>query len=119
MLRNKIAAWSVLQLLINVNTQRVLAAPSTQQSSYETFDYVVVGGGPAGLVLAEQLTRHPQVKVLLLEAGPDSSLDPLVSSKCFFNQGRPSDMFLVFNIVGSAGVLFRSIGILLELFLRS
>ncbi|KAJ0107117.1 hypothetical protein J7T55_014647 [Diaporthe amygdali] len=33
--------------------------------------YLVVGGGPAGYVVAEQLSRNPQVNVTLLEAGPD------------------------------------------------
>ncbi|KAJ7346264.1 hypothetical protein DFH08DRAFT_1081110 [Mycena albidolilacea] len=47
-------------VLVGVCTARVQA-----------FDYVIVGGGTAGLVVANRLTKDPLVSVMVLEAGGD------------------------------------------------
>ena len=45
------------------------------------FDYIVVGGGPAGLTVANRLSENANVQVLLLESGdadnyPESIMIP-------------------------------------------
>ncbi|TKT74520.1 GMC family oxidoreductase N-terminal domain-containing protein [Aquamicrobium sp. LC103] len=39
-------------------------------TSGEEFDYVIVGGGSAGAILAARLSEKPEVSVCLIEAGP-------------------------------------------------
>jgi choline dehydrogenase-like flavoprotein len=61
----------------------VLATPvllaTNSAASKPEFDFIIIGGGTAGLTLANRLTELPQIAVAVIEAGGEAFKNPNVT----------------------------------------
>ena len=61
-------------------------------AAFQTFDYIVVGGGLTGLTVAARLAENPSVSVLVLEAGQDNRWDDRVRNIYTYGQAFGSGL---------------------------
>lgn len=58
---------------------------SADEVTNRKFDYIIVGGGTAGLVLANRLTDDPTIHVAVIEAGSANIDDPNLLTPALFS----------------------------------
>ena len=51
----------------------------------EEYDFVVIGGGTSGLVVASRLSEDPHVQILVIEAGESYLEDPRVKIPALYD----------------------------------
>lgn len=64
----------VLYIIVQVAMWDPANTPYRTTDQFDQFDYIIVGAGSAGCVLANRLSEDPNVTVLLIEAGGADSL---------------------------------------------
>lgn len=66
-------------------------ASTVEEFLARTYDFLIIGGGTAGLTLAARLTENPDTTVGVIEAGKNRLNDPYVDTPALFLQtlGNP------------------------------
>ncbi|KAG8162646.1 hypothetical protein KVR01_007124 [Diaporthe batatas] len=73
-------------LLLGWATAVVPTSSLRGRQAPQSADYVIIGGGPAGFVVAEYLSRDSSKNVMLLEVGPDATTNFTETTPAMFLQ---------------------------------
>ncbi|KDQ59695.1 aryl-alcohol oxidase [Jaapia argillacea MUCL 33604] len=86
----------------NLFSQTYVNDPSTLKD--QVYDYVVVGGGTAGCVLANRLSEDPSVSVLLVEAGGSHEKETFSKIPVAFGKLFKTDADWAYNTIPQSGL---------------
>ncbi|RAH68430.1 GMC family oxidoreductase [Aspergillus aculeatinus CBS 121060] len=75
------------------------------------YDFIIIGGGTAGLVVASRFSEDPSLSVLVLEAGADMTADPRVNIPIFYAALLGSDADWKFQSSPQPGLNGRVLGL--------
>lgn len=82
-----------------------------QKMANESYDFVIVGGGTAGLTLATRLSEDPDKSILVLEAGSNHIEDPRVKTPALFGSMLNTDLHWGFQTKAQAGMNLRKMNL--------
>jgi choline dehydrogenase-like flavoprotein len=68
------------------------------------FDYLIIGGGTAGLVVAARLSENPNITVGVIEAGPAAFDEPLINIPGKFGESLGSKYDWQFETIPQPGI---------------
>lgn len=83
-----ISSWFILTvgvvfLAIGIAFLAVGITRENNNIEKKEYDYIIIGGGTAGCIMAEKLSRNGKYSVFLMEAGFNANSDPIISNVDF------------------------------------
>jgi choline dehydrogenase-like flavoprotein len=67
---------------VSCGSSQNMASPESSSVAglADEYDFIIIGGGTAGLVLAARLTENPQLQIVVIEAGANRLSDPRITT---------------------------------------